>query len=476
MIRRALLLSVVLLGTIGGAAASAAEPPNQNDPCAQGGRNTCGTTGKGSYRTYEFGPRWFGDYRGAIAGVDGPAFCIDLRYWYPSRSFKYVKRSAAGLRNRDGAAISASDLRRMSFALWRFGRSDSATQQAAVMLYVHKLMGDGAPGEVVPSALSAASRKVYRQVVRDAGRYAGPYRVRATLPDKLVAGREAEAEIQVVGAAGRPVPGVEVALRATGAGGLPATVDTGASGIAKVKLTPTDPAAGVTLDATAASLPADLPALYVPSRRAPARNGQRLAVPASAPAAVTARAPVSVAPKVVTQVSAQAVAPGATITERVVGPRPAGQPVTVVGRALRPVPGARRAHLRRRAGLDGRFVAAGDGELRHRSGDAHGARLLHLPRVDRGVRRRARRDTPVRRGGGDDGGARRADDPHGGSAQEPAPGSADHRHRRRHRARQAAGDRRGRAVGPVPVARAITLPGHAVVERRRSTAAATAPT
>ncbi len=361
MIRRALLLSVVLLGTIGGAAASAAEPPNQNDPCAQGGRNTCGTTGKGSYRTYEFGPRWFGDYRGAIAGVDGPAFCIDLRYWYPSRSFKYVKRSAAGLRNRDGAAISASDLRRMSFALWRFGRSDSATQQAAVMLYVHKLMGDGAPGEVVPSALSAASRKVYRQVVRDAGRYAGPYRVRATLPDKLVAGREAEAEIQVVGAAGRPVPGVEVALRATGAGGLPATVDTGASGIAKVKLTPTDPAAGVTLDATAASLPADLPALYVPSRRAPARNGQRLAVPASAPAAVTARAPVSVAPKVVTQVSSQAVAPGAAITDTVAVSGLSGQTVTVQAALYGPYPAPDAITCADAPVWTGSFVAAADG-------------------------------------------------------------------------------------------------------------------
>ena len=34
----------------GGAAALAAEPPNQNDPCSRNGRNTCGTNGEGSYR------------------------------------------------------------------------------------------------------------------------------------------------------------------------------------------------------------------------------------------------------------------------------------------------------------------------------------------------------------------------------------------------------------------------------------------
>jgi len=160
---RALLLALLLTFLAGGTA-RAAEPPDQNDPCARGGKNTCGTAGKGSYRTYKFGPRWFGDFRGAVPGVDGGTFCIDLRYWYPSRSFGYEKHSAAGLRNRDGDAISASSLRRMNYAMWRFGRSDSASQQAAVMLYVHRLMGDGAPGEVAPSALSSSSRSIFRRI------------------------------------------------------------------------------------------------------------------------------------------------------------------------------------------------------------------------------------------------------------------------------------------------------------------------
>jgi hypothetical protein len=189
---RALLLAVLLILVSGGAAV-AAEPPDQDDPCARGGKDTCGTTGKGSYRTYEFGPRWFGDFRGAVPGVDGPTFCIDLRFWYPSRSFGYEKRSAEGLRNRDGDALSASALRRMSYAMWRFGRSDSATQQAAVMLYVHKLMGDGAPGEVTSQALSSGTRAMFRRIQREVKRHAGPYRVRATLPEGMVAGREAAA-------------------------------------------------------------------------------------------------------------------------------------------------------------------------------------------------------------------------------------------------------------------------------------------
>jgi len=357
-----LLASVLLAAVLAADPAIAAEPPNQNDPCARGGKNTCGTAGKGSYRTYEFGPRWFGDFRGAVPDVDGATFCIDLRFWYPSKDFRYERRSASGLRNRDGDAIAASDLRRMNYAIWRFGRSDSPTQQAAVMLYVHRLMGDGAPGEVVPSALSAGSRSVYRRIEREAARFAGPYRVRATLPDDLVAGREATVEVQVLGAAGRPVPDVEVALSATGAEGLPATVDTGTRGVATVKLTPTDPSTGVRLEARAAALPADLPTLYVPSRRAPARNAQRLVAPAAAAVRVEANAPVKAAPQVVTQVSAQAVAPGAAITDTVRVTGLAGETVTVQAALYGPYPARDKLSCAEAPVWTGSFVAAADGD------------------------------------------------------------------------------------------------------------------
>src|SRR4051812_149132 len=203
---RRLLLCLLAFSLLTGSA-RAGEPPNQNDPCSRNGRDACGTTGEGSYRNYRYGVRWFGDYRGAVEGVSGPTFCIDLRYWYPSRSFDYEERSATGLKNRDGQAISAVSLRRMNRAIWRYGRSGNAAQQAAVMLYVHRLMSDGAPGEVDPAALSAAGRLIYAKVVSDAERFAGPYKIRVTMPDRLVAGQAAEFSVEVTTSGGRKVGG-----------------------------------------------------------------------------------------------------------------------------------------------------------------------------------------------------------------------------------------------------------------------------
>jgi hypothetical protein len=97
MLRR-LLISLTIAAGLVPAAAHAAEPPNQNDPCARNGRDSCATTGVGEYRTYKFGLRWFGDYRGAIEGVNGATFCLDLRFWYPGRAYDYelVEPGTAG--------------------------------------------------------------------------------------------------------------------------------------------------------------------------------------------------------------------------------------------------------------------------------------------------------------------------------------------------------------------------------------------
>ncbi|MDX6683378.1 MAG: hypothetical protein QOG94_3417, partial [Solirubrobacteraceae bacterium] len=167
------------------AVASAAEPPNQHDPCSRSGRDSCGTTGVGEYRTYRYGVRWFGDYRGAVRGVDDPMFCLDLRFWYPGRFYDFEVSTPETLRNRAGDAVSARDLGRMSYAIWSFGRTDKRSSQGAVMLYVHRLMGDGAPGEADPRAAGPAVRGVYRRVARDARRYAGPYRVELSMPARL---------------------------------------------------------------------------------------------------------------------------------------------------------------------------------------------------------------------------------------------------------------------------------------------------
>src|SRR5690348_12240227 len=118
MVRRLTLVTLLLLTMLGGgAAARAAEPPNQNDPCSRNGRNTCVTNGEGSYRDCRYGIRWFGDYRRVVEGVSEGTFCIDLRFWYPSKGFGYEARSAANLKNKENESVSALKLRRMNRAL-----------------------------------------------------------------------------------------------------------------------------------------------------------------------------------------------------------------------------------------------------------------------------------------------------------------------------------------------------------------------
>ena len=77
VIRLGLLVVLALLSLPG--ASSASEPPNHKDPCAHTGRNMCATAGVGYYKTYRYGLRWFGDFRG-VGTADRHLYCIDLRY------------------------------------------------------------------------------------------------------------------------------------------------------------------------------------------------------------------------------------------------------------------------------------------------------------------------------------------------------------------------------------------------------------
>ena len=356
MVRR-LLVSTLVLASFGGGVAQAAEPPNQNDPCSRNGRNTCGTNGEGSYRNYRYGIRWFGDYRGAVDGLSGGTFCIDLRFWYPSRSFNYEKRSAAGLRNKEGRAISATDLRRMNRALWRYGRSSKPSQQAAVMLYVHRLMNDGAPGEADPKALSRAGRSIFASVQRDAERYAGPYKVKADLPERLSAGRAADLKVEVLAANGRRVPNVDVALTVTG-GEAPARISTGADGVAAVPVT-----ARAALSLTAkVELPADLPALYVPTQGESARNAQRIVAPATSPERVELKAAVRAQPQLSTQISAQTASPGAQLTDTVKVTGLGGRSATIQAALYGPYPARDAMTCQDTPVWTGTVEATGDGE------------------------------------------------------------------------------------------------------------------
>lgn len=274
-----LLSSVAIVAALllAPAPASAAEPPNQNDPCSRAGRDSCGTTGFGAYRTYRYGVRWFGSYRNAIPAVTDPAWCIDLRFWYPSSRFGYAKRSTAGLRSKEGKRISAAELRQMSWVLFNHGSKRDDATQAAVMLYVHNVMGDGAPGEVDPAAVGVS--RLFDRISREARRSAGPYKVTIDAPAKATAGTKVTATAKVRSATGVAMPNVRLRLAgSTGADGLPSVVRTNSRGEAKITGTAADVGRGVRLKVETAELAAPAPGLYVPTKGAAVRNAQRLVV------------------------------------------------------------------------------------------------------------------------------------------------------------------------------------------------------
>jgi hypothetical protein len=251
------------------------EPPNPNDPCSSAGKNTCGTLGVGSYRTYRYGIRWFGDFRGAVQG-EAHTYCIDLGYWYPSPDYRF-RESSRALRNRNDEPVSLPNQQRLAYAVWQYGRTTNPDQAAAVMLYVHSLMGDARPGEVDPAAVGLAP--LYERVARDAGRLHGPYRMTSTMPDNLVAGREATATVRVLAAGGAGVPDVELTVTPRGATGAPGSVRTNEEGVARISFTPA--AETVRLAVRTEPLASTLPRVFSPTTAATVRNGQRLVAPGS---------------------------------------------------------------------------------------------------------------------------------------------------------------------------------------------------
>jgi Sortase domain len=310
----AAVLGLVLARMIAPAASAAAVPPNPNDPCGSAGHDACGTTGVGFYAASRYGVRWYGDFRG-VAGPAQHLFCIDLRYWYASRGYGY--RPATGtLRNRDGKPVSLANQQKLAYAIWTYGRSIRPKQQAAVMLYVHSLMGDARPGELEPSLLGSAVSTLFRRIARDAARYHGPYRIESKLPSTLVAGTRAEATVRVLSAEGAPVPHVRLTLSTNGTASTPSRVRTDASGVATVALTPTR-ASGVRLALSTEPLAPQRPRILSPTTGAAAANGQRLALPTSERVSTTLTAEVTASPRLATVVSAQEVVPGQEIHDRV---------------------------------------------------------------------------------------------------------------------------------------------------------------
>jgi hypothetical protein len=258
--------------------AGARNPPNGNDPCSRAGKDTCGTTGIGFYDTYRYGIRWFGDYDNVATG-QGRAFCIDLGYWYPSASYRYELESTPGLENSAGRDVLLVNRQKIAYAVWAFGRSTNPDRQAAVMLYVHSLMGDAAPGEVDPSSINATVASDYATVAHDAAQFHGPYRISGSVEGPLGVGQETAATIRVLSATGAAVPNVTVALTTNGAA-APRTITTDAQGVGHITLRPTT-AGTVTVSVKADGMASTLPTVYRATTAEAAPNAQRLVVPAS---------------------------------------------------------------------------------------------------------------------------------------------------------------------------------------------------
>jgi len=333
------------------APALAGEPPNPVDPCAKAGRDACGTTGVGFYKRYRYGLRWFGDYR-VIPG-EPHTFCVDLRYWYPSRDSRWVE-VAGPLRNRDGEPVPAAAQQKLAYAIWAFGRSSSRVQQAAVMLYVHSLMGDARPGEVDPAVGGAAVAARFAAIASAAERYHGPYRL-----DVRQASDGRSATVRVVSASGAAVP--DVPLRVAAGDDSP-QARTGSDGEATVRLRPAT-AAGATLAVQATQLASTLPTVLTPAEPAAAANTQRLAVPTAQTIGVTVRRPLAKAELTVSTAASPArIAAGESVSDRVtITGAPAGWSATVKVRVHGPFASAGDARCDGAPAWEGTFRASGSG-------------------------------------------------------------------------------------------------------------------
>jgi hypothetical protein len=310
--------------------AQEATPP-KNDPCVANARNTCGTTGVGYYKVGRYGQRWYGDFRGAVPGV-AHSYCVDLRYWYPSPDYGYREDTSGAFVNKPGETVSALHRQLIAYAIQRFGQTTDPNQAAAVMLYVHSLIGDARPGELAPADVGPAAAALYARVQRDSEAYHGPYRIDVRLSGPLTVGKPAVAYVRVLSAAGNPVPGVSLSVT----GGLAGR--TASTGEAAIAFTPSSTSSRMTVRAT--GLPSTYPRLFAPSTPPAAQNGQRLVVAATQEVtgslhtgaskrqiAVSTRATpgaIAVGKASTDQVSITGAAPGwqATVTVRLYGPFP----------------------------------------------------------------------------------------------------------------------------------------------------------
>jgi hypothetical protein len=340
----------------------AAEPPNPNDPCSNGGRNTCGTLGVGFYDDSRYGVRWFGDFRGAVAG-EVPMFCLDSRFWYASPAYEYRQTRAGVLRNRDREVVSSERQQKIAYAIWTYGQSKKPNQQAAVAVYVHSLVGDARAGEADPVAVNPRVAALYKQIAGDASRFHGPYTIETRLSAQPTVGKTVRVTLRVLSAAGNALPNVPLRLVAGGALTAPVGVRTDRDGVAVVLLTPTR-AGRSRLRVETAPVASTLPKIFRATTRAAAVNAQRLAAPASQRVSAITSVTVRATPSVAMASSTQVARGGTRIFDRIhvtgLGTTAATVEVDLFG------PFATRAAIRcaGRPYWTGSVIAHGDGAIR----------------------------------------------------------------------------------------------------------------
>jgi hypothetical protein len=307
------LCSLVALLVVPAAAheATQATPPDRNDPCVVGSKDACGTTGVGYYRVGKYGQRWYGDFRNAIAGV-AHAYCIDLRFWYPSAKYAYRENTGASLVSKAGRTVPVESVRRISYAIARFGQTNNPAQAAAVMLYVHSQIGDARPGELDPATAGPGVAALYKRVAADSAAFHGPYRIDLRPSGSLMVGKAATATVRVLSASGKPLTGIKLAITGDGAHAVKARE----AGEFSVSFTPATTSPHLTVRAI--GLPSTLPRVFVPTTAAAAPNGQRLIAADSQDVAAVIRTAASKRQLAATSTASPSVlAAGETTTDRV---------------------------------------------------------------------------------------------------------------------------------------------------------------
>ena len=161
----------------------------------------------------------------------------------------------------------------------------------------------------------------------------------------------------MLAASGRRVPNVDVALAVTGAD-APARINTGADGVATV---PLDRPRRRDADRKA-ELPADLPALYVPTQGESARNAQRIVAPSTSTPSAEVKAAVRAQPQLSTQISAQNTVPGAQITDTVKVTGLGNRGATIQAALYGPYPAREAITCQDAPVWTGTVEATGDGE------------------------------------------------------------------------------------------------------------------